>query len=101
MQGHAGSLRRGPTAASRFSTGVLVVLALLTAVRDCRVGDAGAKAAWSGRLSSAAAHGTVVPAGMGANDHTASDSATPVNLSDRVTELGGWVAPRGRYPIDS
>jgi hypothetical protein len=35
----------------RVSAALVVVLALLTAIQVYRVGDAGAKAAWSGRLS--------------------------------------------------
>jgi uncharacterized membrane protein len=40
--------------AHRLSAGLLVVLAVLTGVQVYRVGDAGAKAAWSGRLSHSA-----------------------------------------------
>jgi hypothetical protein len=39
------------TTAYRSSAGLLVVFAVLTAVQVYRVGDSGAKAAWSGRLS--------------------------------------------------
>jgi uncharacterized membrane protein len=39
------------TTAYRTSAGLLVVLAVLTGIQVYRVGDAGAKAAWSGRLS--------------------------------------------------
>jgi hypothetical protein len=40
--------------AHRLSAGLLVVLAVLTGIQVYRVGDAGAKAAWSGRLAHSA-----------------------------------------------
>jgi uncharacterized membrane protein len=43
--------RLGLTAAYRLTAAALVVLAVLTGVQVYRVGDAGAKAAWVGRLS--------------------------------------------------
>ncbi|HTC69762.1 MAG TPA: DUF2231 domain-containing protein [Acidothermaceae bacterium] len=43
----------GPT---RTAAALVVVLAILTGVQVYRVGDAGAKAAWAGRLSNSAAH---------------------------------------------
>jgi hypothetical protein len=44
----------GLTTVCRASSVLLVVLAILTGIQVYRVGDAGAKAAWSGRLSSSA-----------------------------------------------
>jgi len=44
----------GLTAPYRVSVCLLVVLAVLTGIQVYRVGDAGAKAAWSGRLSPSA-----------------------------------------------
>jgi uncharacterized membrane protein len=49
------------TAVYRLSAAALVVLAVLTGVQVYRVGDAGARAAWSGRLS---------PAGAAPSDQT-------------------------------
>jgi hypothetical protein len=50
-------LRQGRTrdlrVATRVSAGLLVVLSVLTAIQVVRVGDAGAKAAWSNRVSNA------------------------------------------------
>lgn len=43
--------KQGLTTAHRLSAAALVVLAVLTGIQVYRVGDAGAKAAWSGRLS--------------------------------------------------
>jgi uncharacterized membrane protein len=47
----ASMANRGFTTAYRLSAAALVVLAVLTGIQVYRVGDAGAKAAWSGRLS--------------------------------------------------
>lgn len=42
--------------AHRTAAALVVVMAVLTGIQVYRVGDAGAKAAWAGRLSSSAAH---------------------------------------------
>jgi uncharacterized membrane protein len=49
--GPEGTARSGLVAAYRLSAVALVVLAALTGIQVYRVGDAGAKAAWAGRLS--------------------------------------------------
>jgi uncharacterized membrane protein len=47
----SGTSHTGLSTAYRISAGVLVVLAVVTGIQVYRVGDAGAKAAWSGRLA--------------------------------------------------
>lgn len=53
----------GLTAMYRLTAAALVVVAVLTGIQVYRVGDAGAKAAWSGRLSSNSPSTSVGPSG--------------------------------------
>jgi hypothetical protein len=46
------------TGAHRTAAALVVVLAIATGFQVYRVGDAGAKAAWAGRISNSAAHGS-------------------------------------------
>jgi len=52
----------GHSTAHRVSAALLVILAVLTGIQTYRVGDAGAKASWSGRLG----HASAPPAPTGA-----------------------------------
>jgi uncharacterized membrane protein len=59
----ASMANRGLTTACRLSAAALVVLAALTGIQVYRVGDAGARAAWSGRVSPTAQAVSSVRAG--------------------------------------